>query len=110
MEEASEEDRAAAAARAAAAEEKAKGNAAYKAKRFEEALGHYDAALQLDDRDISFLTNKWVARGRGGNGAVDLDLAGGTRQGNLNALRPAARLRKQLAPLLRPCQARCVRP
>ena len=42
----------------AALEEKAKGNAAYKAKDFETALKHYDAAIALDDTDISFLTNK----------------------------------------------------
>jgi stress-induced-phosphoprotein 1 len=44
--------------REAAAVEKAKGNEAYKAKHFEEALAHYDAAIALYDRDISFLTNK----------------------------------------------------
>ena len=41
-----------------ALEEKDKGNAAYKAKRFDEAIGHYDAAYQLFDQDISFLTNR----------------------------------------------------
>lgn len=54
----SEEDKAAKERKAAAAAEKAKGNEAYKARRFEEALTHYDAAVQLDDSDISFLTNK----------------------------------------------------
>jgi stress-induced-phosphoprotein 1 len=34
------------------------GNAAYKAKDFDLALKHYDAAIALDDEDVSFLTNK----------------------------------------------------
>ena len=54
----SEEEKDAKARKAAAAAEKTKGNEAYKAKRFEEALQHYDAAVALDDTDISFLTNK----------------------------------------------------
>ena len=37
------------------------GNAAYKAKKFEEAIKHYDAAIELDDSDISFLTNRWTS-------------------------------------------------
>jgi tetratricopeptide (TPR) repeat protein len=31
---------------------------AYKAKRFEEAIQHYNRALELYDKDISFLTNR----------------------------------------------------
>ena len=42
----------------AAQAEKEAGNAAYKAKRFEEALTHYSKAIELDDTDISFLTNR----------------------------------------------------
>ena len=34
------------------------GNAAYKAKKFEEAIKYYDEAIKLDDSDISFLTNR----------------------------------------------------
>jgi stress-induced-phosphoprotein 1 len=59
--EVSEEEKELAARREAAAAEKAKGNEAYKAKRFEEALAHYDAAIAQFDGDISFMTNKWVA-------------------------------------------------
>ena len=54
----SEEEREAAAKKEAAAAEKAKGNEAYRAKRFDEALAHYDAAIALFDGDISFATNK----------------------------------------------------
>lgn len=36
----------------------AAGNAAYKAKRFEEAVGHYTKAMALYPEDISFLTNR----------------------------------------------------
>ncbi|KIZ02055.1 Heat shock protein STI [Monoraphidium neglectum] len=53
-----DEERELAAKKAAAAAEKAKGNEAYKAKRFDEALAHYDAAIAAYDGDISFLTNK----------------------------------------------------
>jgi hypothetical protein len=38
--------------------QQAKGNEAYKAKRFDEALAHYDAAIAKYDKDISFITNK----------------------------------------------------
>ena len=34
------------------------GNAAYKARHFEDAIQHYDLAIKLDDSDISFLTNR----------------------------------------------------
>lgn len=36
------------------------GNAAYKAKNFDEAISHYDKAYELFDEDISFLTNRCV--------------------------------------------------
>lgn len=52
------EAQAAAEAKAAALKAKEEGNAAYKAKRFDEAIGHYDRAIELDDTDISFLTNR----------------------------------------------------
>lgn len=42
----------------AALQEKNLGNEAYKAKRFQEALEHYDKALQLDTTDMTFLNNK----------------------------------------------------
>ena len=41
-----------------AAEQKAKGNAAYKARQFDEAIKHYDRAYELNDEDISSLTNR----------------------------------------------------
>jgi len=44
--------------KAEAKREKELGNAAYKAKDFDLALKHYDAAIALDDEDVSFLTNK----------------------------------------------------
>eukprot|EP00891_Asterochloris_glomerata_P001858 jgi/Astpho2/1858/Aster-00383 len=44
-------------AEAEAQREKEAGNAAYKQRQFEEALRHYDRALELNDKDISFLTN-----------------------------------------------------
>ena len=43
-------------------EEKEKGNAAYKAKDFETAVAHYDAAIALDPTNISFITNKAAVR------------------------------------------------
>ena len=36
---------------------KAKGNAAYKARRFEEAIGLYDKAWETYPKDVTFLTN-----------------------------------------------------
>ena len=39
-------------------EEKEKGNAAYKAKDFDTAIAHYDAAIALDPSNVSFITNK----------------------------------------------------
>ena len=48
-----------------ALQEKQLGNAAYKAKRFDEAIKHYDAAIALDDTDISFLSNRCAPTGSG---------------------------------------------
>ena len=42
--------------KAAADEEKAKGNAAYKARQFEEAIVHYEKAWELY-KDITYLNN-----------------------------------------------------
>ena len=44
-----------------ALQQKDQGNAAYKAKRFDEAIQHYDKAYELYDEDISFITNRWEA-------------------------------------------------
>lgn len=44
--------------KAEAQREKEAGNAAYKKKDFEGAIGHYTKAMELDDDDISFLTNR----------------------------------------------------
>ncbi|CAI9775537.1 unnamed protein product [Fraxinus pennsylvanica] len=41
-----------------AQKEKEAGNAAYKKKDFETAIQHYTKAIELDDEDISFLTNR----------------------------------------------------
>ncbi|KAG1672511.1 hypothetical protein FOA52_002820 [Chlamydomonas sp. UWO 241] len=43
---------------AAALKEKEAGNAAYKAKDFPTAIAHYNKAMELDDTDISFTTNR----------------------------------------------------
>ena len=42
--------------------EKEAGNAAYKKKDFQNAIEHYDRALDLYDEDISFLTNRCAWR------------------------------------------------
>ncbi|MQL81309.1 hypothetical protein Taro_013769 [Colocasia esculenta] len=44
--------------KAEAQKEKEAGNAAYKKKDFDTAIQHYTRALELDDDDISFLTNR----------------------------------------------------
>lgn len=41
-----------------AQEQKAKGNELYKQRKFEEAILHYNKALELDKKDISYLTNR----------------------------------------------------
>ncbi|KAH7863951.1 hypothetical protein Vadar_023927 [Vaccinium darrowii] len=44
--------------KAMAQKEKEAGNAAYKKKDFDTAIDHYSKAIELDDEDISFLTNR----------------------------------------------------
>ncbi|KAE9613160.1 hypothetical protein Lal_00027632 [Lupinus albus] len=44
--------------KAQAQKEKEAGNAAYKKKDFDTAIQHYSKALELDDEDISYLTNR----------------------------------------------------
>lgn len=53
-----EEAKAAKQRKAEALKEKEAGNAAYKARDFQNAIAHYDKAIELDDSDISFLTNR----------------------------------------------------
>ncbi|GFS29347.1 stress-inducible protein [Actinidia rufa] len=53
-----EEEREARDRKKEAHKEKEKGNAAYKKKDFEAAIQHYTKAIELDDKDISFLTNR----------------------------------------------------
>ena len=57
-----EEDSEADSSKAEAQKEKEKGNAAYRTRKFEEAIKHYDAAISLDGSDISFLTNRSARR------------------------------------------------
>uniref|UniRef100_A0A5B6YNF5 Putative Heat shock protein STI n=1 Tax=Davidia involucrata TaxID=16924 RepID=A0A5B6YNF5_DAVIN len=52
------EEREARERKAQAQKEKEAGNAAYKKKDFETAIQHYTKAIELDDEDISFLTNR----------------------------------------------------
>lgn len=40
---------------------KSRGNDLYKARKFDEALEEYGKALELYDKDVSFLTNRYVA-------------------------------------------------
>lgn len=44
--------------KAKAQKEKEAGNASYKKKDFETAIQHYSKAIELDDEDISFVTNR----------------------------------------------------
>ncbi|XP_059276018.1 hsp70-Hsp90 organizing protein 2-like [Lycium ferocissimum] len=44
--------------KAKAQKEKEAGNGAYKKKDFETAIKHYSKAIELDDEDISFITNR----------------------------------------------------
>ncbi|RMZ57494.1 hypothetical protein APUTEX25_003737, partial [Auxenochlorella protothecoides] len=60
MEEPEGEDEVAAARRAALAEKEA-GNAAYKARDFDTAIAKYSRAIELDDSDVSFLSNRAAA-------------------------------------------------
>lgn len=46
-----------AAAKKTADEAKAAGNAAYKSRKFEEAIGHYQTAWSTYPKDITYLTN-----------------------------------------------------
>lgn len=53
-----EEEKTAKEQKAEAQKEKEKGNAAYKKKDFETAIAHYTKAMELDDEDISYITNR----------------------------------------------------
>eukprot|EP00892_Ulva_mutabilis_P000963 jgi/Ulvmu1/10868/UM007_0042.1 len=53
-----EEEKAEEEAKAAALQEKEAGAAAYKARDFDKALGHFSKAVELYDKDVSFLTNR----------------------------------------------------
>uniref|UniRef100_A0A1J3IQJ2 Hsp70-Hsp90 organizing protein 3 n=1 Tax=Noccaea caerulescens TaxID=107243 RepID=A0A1J3IQJ2_NOCCA len=53
-----EEDREKKERKEKAQKEKEQGNAAYKKKDFEKAIEHYTKAMELDDEDISYLTNR----------------------------------------------------
>ncbi|KAE8725335.1 Hsp70-Hsp90 organizing protein 1 [Hibiscus syriacus] len=44
--------------KAKALKEKETGNAAYKKKDFETAIQHYTSAMEIDDEDISYITNR----------------------------------------------------
>ncbi|KAJ7569117.1 hypothetical protein O6H91_01G061400 [Diphasiastrum complanatum] len=56
--EVSEEERGKKERKAEAVKEKEAGNAAYKKKEFDAAVLHYTKALELDDEDISYITNR----------------------------------------------------
>ncbi|XP_028790207.1 hsp70-Hsp90 organizing protein 3 [Neltuma alba] len=53
-----EEEKEAKEKKAQAQREKEAGNAAYKKKDFDAAIQHYSKAMELDDEDISYLTNR----------------------------------------------------
>ncbi|CAA7054438.1 unnamed protein product [Microthlaspi erraticum] len=53
-----EEDREKKERKEKAQKEKEQGNAAYKKKDFEKAIQHYTKAMELDDEDISYITNR----------------------------------------------------
>lgn len=42
-----------------ALEHKTRGNELYKARKFDEAIEEYGKALELYDKDVSFLTNRY---------------------------------------------------
>lgn len=48
-------------AKSEAEEEKNKGNAAYKSRQFQAAIGHYNLALELNPTEITYITNKAAA-------------------------------------------------
>ncbi|KAJ4759518.1 Hsp70-Hsp90 organizing protein 1 [Rhynchospora pubera] len=56
--EVTDEEKSAKEKKAEAQKEKEKGNAAYKKKDFETAIAHYTKAMELDDEDISYITNR----------------------------------------------------
>ncbi|KAF2313124.1 hypothetical protein GH714_009389 [Hevea brasiliensis] len=56
--EVSEEEKETKERKAQAVKEKELGNAAYKTKDFETAIAHYTKAMELDDEDISYFTNR----------------------------------------------------
>lgn len=58
----SEEEKATKAKKEEAQAEKEKGNIAYKAKDFETAIKHYDAAIAIDPAEMSFLSNRAAVR------------------------------------------------
>ena len=66
--------------RAAAAEEKELGNAAYKKKEFEMAVGHYSKAIEMDEEEISYITNRaavYLEMGKFEECIADCDVAVG---------------------------------
>jgi stress-induced-phosphoprotein 1 len=58
--------------------EKELGNECYKAKKFDEAIAHYNKAIELDPKDVSFLTNRaavFFEQGKLGECIADCDSA-----------------------------------